>query len=238
MGRTLQEWEDRVRDRLGDLGVIQHIPTERIPFSIDSALAILAVDKPREVKQTFAGDGSTYDFTLTDADWIQGDGGDPWSRITAVEFPIGNREPTYIELRRVTVLKGTLTFRFLIDTPASGQSADVWYSTKWPFPTDTATVDKVPDTWFEGVCSRAAAEAASSQAGEYARKQRNSVAGDFFDLDYEALRTAARDLRAHYDKIVLGKPMDSDGGDSGSVIGYAISDVNVFPNALFHVRRA
>lgn len=236
MGHTRQDWEDRIRARLGDHGVLQTIDTSRIALGLEEGLAILASDRPREITQTFNGDGDTYDFNLTGT----GDDAfiDRWSQIVYVEYPAGQRIPVYLEARRYMVLPASDTVRLLVDTPTTGTgNVKITYTARYPYPTDTATDDDVPGAWFEAVAALCASRAARDQAVAFARKQSAHVAGQQYERDPAPLFTAAKALKATYDQLVLGVG-DGTGGGTSSEIGYAVSDVDVFPNALFHRRIA
>ena len=86
---------------------IQLVPATSIPIALEAALAEYATDFPREQAETFAGDGALYEFDLNTAgtpdaidDWI-----DRWSWLIRVEYPTGEREPAYPELRRFMVFR-------------------------------------------------------------------------------------------------------------------------------------
>jgi hypothetical protein len=227
---TRTQWETRIRAHLGDLGVIQRVPAERIPLALEVAIAQLSSDEPREVTVTLTGDGSTFDKTLPD--WQ-----DRWSRVVRVEYPVGNRTPTYLESRRWAVLPGTSTFRLLTDTPGAAETCQITYTVRWPTPTDQASADLIPTPWFEAVAALAASEATRAQAVEYARRQNSSVAGDLQTLASEPLFEAASQLRRLYDQVVLGKPAAGAGGTPApSDLGYAVEDQETFATALFHRR--
>jgi hypothetical protein len=231
MGHTRQQWEQQIRAHLGDHGVIQQIPHTRLPTAMAQGFAIVSGDRPYEVSQTFAGDGSTYDFTLTS--WE-----DRWSRIIRVEYPTGNREPSIIEGRRYEVLRGTATFRMLADTPATGESVKVTYAARWPLPDDTAGTDKIPTPWFEAAAGLIASVLIKSVAVEWARQSSSHVAGTFTERDPGPLFSAAKELRGLYNEVVLGIPegTSDDGEERRSEIAYRVADQDVFPRALFRRR--
>jgi len=231
MGHTRQQWEDRIRARLGDLGVVQVVPATRIPFALETAFAVVSGDRPYEIVATLTGNGVLYDLTLTS--WE-----DRWSRVIRVEYPAGEKEPVYLESRDYLVLPGTTTFRLRSAVPATGETAKVTYAARWPVPTDTASVDKIPTPWFEAVAALAASDLLRTTAVEWARQSSAQVAGFTVDRDPAPLFTAAKALRGLYDEIVLGIPEDAAGtaAEARSEIAYVIDDQDVFPNTLFRGR--
>ena len=231
MGHTQQQWEDRVRAWLGDLGVYQLIDPTQIPFAVQAAFTEFSTDHPREFIDTLTGDGSAYDFTLNDAGdaqdaWIPG-----WSRLVEVEYPAGERNREIPELRRFEVLRGTSTFRMILDTPSATQTAKITYTTLWPAPSDTAADDEVAGVYFDAVAALAASKVAMAKAVEMARRKSSSVAGELFRAEPESLFGAAKQLAGEYRNVVLGQGPD---GGTADDLGYAVERVDVLPEALFH----
>ncbi len=232
MGHTQAQWIDRIRAWLGDLGVYQLIDSASIPGHLEAALAEYANDNPRQISELFSGDGTVFDFTLTGAGeeaWI-----DKWSKITEVEYPTGNRDRTLLELRDTEVLKGTATVRLINTTPATGtDNLEITYTAIWPHPTGTDTDDEINAIHFPAVAALAAGHVARGKAGELARRQSSSVAGELFQHDATPLFTAASDLRKYYRAVVLGQEPDQGPGDA-SEPALSVERIDVFPGALFH----
>lgn len=230
MGRTLRQWEDDVRARAGDLGVLQVIEDTLIPAAIAAALARFSRDDPLVATQTFAGDGTTFTFDLT-ADTAAGYA-IGWSSVSRVEWPAGQRIPTYVDLHDWRVdSAGQLTL--LRDTPTSGQNVVVEHSRRYPQPGDSAATDLVPDPLFEPVVGLACARLLRARAARMAQDSSVSVHGAFFNLDPAPLFDAARLLEEEYRTTVLG-PAAGAVGDEGGPIGYAVSDFDVSAGYLFH----
>lgn len=232
MGYTRQQYEDRIRSNLGDLGVLQRVSAEQIPLAFEQALLEYSNDHPAEIVQTFAGDGTTYDFDLT-ADAAAGYD-TAWSRVVEVESPTGQRQPAIVDPRYYLVLSdGTL--RFLEDTPGAGTSVAVTHTAPYPHPDDDPATDTIPARHRSGLAALAASHLARNKALEFARRQSNSVAGELIQLDPGPLFEAARALKAVYDEAVHGSAAGDD--DSPSELAFAVSDIQpVFPRSIFHQR--
>ena len=237
MGLSAEQYEDRIRAKLGDLGVLQLIGAEPLPIHLESALRQFSIDRPRVSEQTFDGDGAAYDFDLTadaDADaWVPG-----WSRVIEVEYPAGEREQAAYILDEADwdlVRAGTTgdgVVRLESITPDTGtDNVAIRYTTMWPHPTADAATDEIPDAYGDAVAALAASKAIRAKAIEAARKQSATVRGERFDLDPEALFKAAAEAAKEYSDIVLGRP---DGPSAPPQIAYATTELDVFPDAIFH----
>lgn len=236
MGRTLAQYDDRIRNRLGDLGVAQHFRGEATTLALEAALGTFSNDHPREITQTIAGDSATYNLDLDDGaaagqEFISG-----WSRITAVEYPAGERQPEYLE-ETYDWLEvhdaGTNYLRLINTTPATGENVKVTYTAPWPYPTDTATDDPLPTVYADAVAALAASQMAYAKGTKLAAQQSTSVVGQINANNPEALFTAAAGLRKAYETTVLGRPASA---GAAPQIGYAVTEVDVFPDAIFHGR--
>ena len=228
MGRTVDVWVDRARAHLGDLGPVQRISLADLTLGLQAALAELGRDRPREVAETFAGDGSTFDFDL-DADDYHIDG----SSVLEVEYPTGEREPKILDDQSWMMLRNSATLRLLDDTPATGESVKVSYTTLYPFPDETAATDLVPARWFDAVSALAAAEAARALASQMARRRSSQVAGELIRTDgVDDLFRLVSELRNVYRKVVLGQESGADG--SSYTAALSVSDVDVSYDSIFH----
>jgi len=231
MGKTIGLWRDRARAYLGDLGHQQRIVLSDLELGLQAAFAELSRDRPREVAETFPGNGTAFDFSLT-ANFIP-----EFSRVLEVEYPTGERRPTLLDSQAYMVLRGSGTLRLLDATPATGSNVKVTYTTVWPLPTDLDTVDLTPAPWFDAVAALAAAEAARHKAAELARRQTKQVAGvEIRDPATDDMFRLAAELRNVYRRVVLG----SDTG-TGAAASYqpalALSDTDISLTSLFHSGR-
>ena len=235
MPQLRQQYEDRIRSRLGDLGVLQRLGDAPIELALEAAVDQYGNDNPRKREETFAGNGTLFDFGINTAGATIDDFIRDWSRIVTVEFPTGTRIPDYIETRRTVVLfpADVATFRMLVDTPATGQSVALTYTVRWPYPTDTVADDKIIDVHFAPVAALAASKMAGNKAAEFARQQSSQLDGDLFRHETEPLWRAKSILEAEYREIVLGVPPPDVEG-TGSEPALITERVDVFPTAIFH----
>lgn len=224
-----QQYEDRIRDRLGDLGILQHIADVQIPLALESAIGTFTKDRPRIASQSFSGDGviQTFDLT-TDGDWQNA-----WSRIESIEHPTGDIPKTFLDSHGWEESDGELR---ITDAPATGSdNVVVRFLALWAFPDDNpgAEPNPIPEVYAHAVADLAAGKVARGKANEFARQKSTSVAGDLFQRDAEALFTAAADFTKAYEATVLGRPA---GEDSSPQVALDVMDVDVFPASLFHRR--
>jgi hypothetical protein len=202
MGKALGDWEDRVRDILGqvDQGVIK---TTLIDSAITKALDTFSNDRPLELQADLAGDGTHYLFTLPTG-WVVG-----FSSALSVEYPQGQRPPLYLDMQEVHPYPDSdsaTQLMFDVTTFATGQTARVTFTAPWPMPTQNApTDDKVPSTDFDAVCHLAASYTAGWKAAEASANTRSSFpAADLSGLGEEADRWRAFSswARKQYDQHI------------------------------------
>ncbi len=230
MGHTRSQYEDRIRARLGDLGLLQHIEETQIPLGLEDAILVFQKDRPRKATDsTFDGDGTiqTFDLTLV-ADWVPG-----WSRITTVEHPTGVIPRTVVDSHDYEVDEEEDDLIFHVAPVAGTNNIKITFTAAWPFPDDTAATDLIPDVYFQAVTAKAAGTILRAKAHEFARQESTSVAGDLFRRDAGPLYQGANELDKVYTDTVLGRPA---GEDTKSQVAIAVSDVDVFPASLFHRR--
>jgi hypothetical protein len=227
-----QQYEDAIRAHLGDLGVLQHIDDTRIPLALRRALATFSKDKPRVTTAALDGTGTARTFDLTaEADWQTG-----WSRVETVEHPTGQIPKDYLDSHtwEVDDETGTITFN---EAPAAGTgNLRVRYTTTWPMPDDDPSDDTAPlhDVFAEAIAELAASIIIRGVANEYARQQSTSVQGNLYVRNPTDLYAAAGSLKKAYEETVLGRPA---GAGTASAVAIAVTDVDVFPDSLFHTRQ-
>ncbi len=232
MGHTKGQWDDRMRGWLGDLGVYELIDGTAMPGHLEAAIAEYSNDFPRRISELFTGDGVAFDFDLTGT--AKDAFVDRWSSVIEVEYPVGDRNRTLLELRDIEVLEGTDTVRLIRTTPAAAtDNLKITYTVVWGHPTDTPGDDLISDLHFPAVAALAASHTARGKASEMARRSSSSVAGELFTHDPTPLFTAAKELRDYYRAVVLGQEPDENGG-GGSEPALLVERIDVFPGALFH----
>ncbi len=224
-----QQYEDRMRDRLGDLGILQHIAETSIPLALERAIATFTKDRPRIAIASFSGDGTNQTFDLAaEPDWQNA-----WSRIESIEHPTGDIPKTFLDSHGWEESDGELR---ITSAPATGtDNVVVRFLALWAFPDDdpSAEPNPIPEVYAHAIADLGAAGMARSKGAEYARQVSTSVAGDLFQRDPEPLFSAAADLTKSYEATVLGRPA---GDDASPQVVLDQSDVDVFPASLFHRR--
>jgi hypothetical protein len=226
-----QQYEDRIRDRLGDLGILQHLEETAIPLALEAAIATFSKDRPAALTGTLSGDGTTQAFDLTTfTGWQPG-----WSRITSIEHPTGNIPRTTLDSQDYHVEDDENTLE-LEEPPADGtDNIKVRFTGIWAFPDDDPTDDDpaIPEVYAHAIADLAASRTIRGKAVEFARQQSTSVAGDLFQRDAGPLFQAADALKTNYEQTVLGRPADE---NTASPVAMAVADVDVFPASVFHRR--
>ena len=229
MGHSRQQYEDRIRARIGDLGLIQHIAETQIPLGLEDALLRFSKDKPRVVSQLFSGDGANQLFDLTlDSAWELS-----WSRIIEVEHPTGSIPRVIVDSHGYEVDEETNLLTMILAPVTGVDNLKIKFTSTYPFPDDTKTTDLIADVYFNAIAAKAASTILRAKAAEYARRQSTSVAGDLFRYEPADLFEGANALSKVYTDTVLGRP---EGEGVKGQVAMAVSDVDVFPASLFHRR--
>lgn len=234
MGASRQQYEDRIRSRLGDFGVLQLISEEQLPLALEEAIMTFSNDRPRRAAQTFAGNGAAFAFNLA-ADVAAPPFVGSWSRIVELEYPAGGRQRSTLSLADARLEDNGTTLTLVAVTPATGQNLVVRYTTMWPYPTDTPADDAIPTPYFNAVASLAGSKLARWKGVEHARQASVKVATQIVQRDPAQLFSAADGLAKSYTDIVLGRA-DGAGGDAGvpNAPALAVTTINHSPDTLFH----
>ncbi len=174
-GHTLNEWSDRVREllgnpsdgRIGDAALQEHVR---------GAIRRFSADRPAITYVDFAGNGASYDILVSSlTGWVNG-----FSTVGAIEYPQGQRIPVYLDPQSWVMYPDTslpTAVRLLTWTPASGQTARVYYTLPWAIPDTTPATDVIPDTSYDPVARLAGYFGALQLAGRASGTQRDSFAG-------------------------------------------------------------
>lgn len=116
--------------------------------------------RPRVRVADYDGDGSTYDFDLP-SDWVEG-----FSAIKAVEFPAGEKDPTYLKPDWWLLYRGTAgKVLRLLTTPSSGESVRITYIIPH---TLSGTANTTYENDFDAICALAAAYLCESLKAKFA----------------------------------------------------------------------
>lgn len=212
MGQTATTWRTRVRTLLGEPGATE-IADGNIDDHVKAAVRQFSKDRPRIVSSDYAGDGLTYDLARPVA-WV-----DDFSYVAAVEYPIGYRPSSVLDLAEVSLQPNDSApthIRLNSTTPGTGYTARVFIAVPWPVPTAVAGDDKIPDTDFEAVAKLAASFGARQLSARTAGTK-SSTLGEADLVDHESesdrWRSIARDYQRAYNEHVG----DSNGETGASV---------------------
>ncbi len=209
MGAKLSEYEVRSRIMLGRPNASQ-LSASDLQEHVEEAVRRYSKDRPRISFRDYVGDGVAFDLSLSlITDWVNG-----FSYPFAIEYPQGERPPSYLDMGEVVpypISSAPTVLRLMNTTPASGKTARVYYALPWPIPDETAATDLIPATDFEIVCHYAAYLGANQLAGRAVpHKDANLPSAAVFDLSGEGpnWREIARDNLNAY-RAAVG------GGDDG-----------------------
>jgi len=162
MAKYLGDYIAAVRSRLQEVESSEEISTVDIADSIELAARHHSNYKPLEKVADIAGSGE-YDLTLPDS-WEKG-----FSVILEVEYPQGNRDPTYIEAKDMFLyqgISGNPVLRLCNATPASGEIVRLTFTHTHSVTASSATIED-PDFW--AAANLAASMSARVLAARYAR---------------------------------------------------------------------
>lgn len=201
---TLAEYEVRSRIMLGRPATTT-ISSGDLEEHVEEAVRRYSKDRPRTAFRDYAGDGSAFDLSLTPiTEWVHG-----FSFPQAIEYPQGERPPVFLDMGEALLYpldSAPTSIRLTSTTPATGETARVYFSVPWPIPTNDPAVDKIPATDFETVCHYAAYLGAEQLAGRAVPKKDPSFpAAQVFDLAAEGpnWREIARDHLKAY-RVAVG----------------------------------
>lgn len=164
MGQTLATWEARVQELLGHPST-ELLPTADIDKHIYAAVRRFSADRSQVTHVDLVGNGVAFEVDLP-TDWVVG-----FSQVEGVEYPQGERPAQWIDLAEVVLYppnSAPTDIRLNDTTPATGETARIFYSLPWPLPTSTAAVDKISATDYEPVAKLAASYSAEQLAGRAA----------------------------------------------------------------------
>jgi hypothetical protein len=142
-----------------------------IQDALREALTTYDADVPRQIIEDLSGDGTKYDFTLTN--WV-----DRFSSISNVEYPTGERPARYLEDDDFIIYRTATTTGLRLQelTPGTGQTVRVTYTARHTIDgLDGATTTTVL-AWHENaVVSLAASRCLLRFATRYLHEQGGSM---------------------------------------------------------------
>lgn len=167
---TILTFETLVGDRVRDSGA--KITTAQLDRAIVEAVKRHNRLRPIEAIQDYAGDGTTFDFSVPTG-WV-----DSFSLVRAIEYPAGRRPPVLLEAEDWQLYRSattTVKIRLTSSTPAVGETVRV----SWTKP---HTVDQsqstIPAQDEEAVANLAAAVALRQLAAYYANTVDATIQAD------------------------------------------------------------
>jgi len=159
----------RIRDGLQSEELVDD---GQITDFLDSALRTYSNDAPLLKTIDYAGDGSTYEFSLPEDYHVT------FSRIVSVEYPKGERIPVYLDSRRdyILYLDGTVwKLRLLQLTPQTGKTLRVCYTALHEL---TERKSSIPDSHFDAICDLAVGIGAETLAMLFAKSIESTLPAD------------------------------------------------------------
>ena len=198
MAKTQADYITRTKVILqDDAGVLDSDDTELKALLSDAVNLIYEKDRPRLKVHELTGDGANYDFDLP-ADFIAG-----YSMILKVEYPAGSQSPVYMAQEDYAVYdNGTAKkFRFLVDTPGSGEKALLIYTCPHNLNESENTVYEGD---FDAVCHLTAGIALLVMGNKYSQTKESTIGADV--VEYRAksdiCRALAKEQFNLYDKAI------------------------------------
>ncbi len=193
---------ERMRSRLQDVAGLLDAATEGDLYqAVRDGLEQYDDDAPRVLVADIAGDGVTYDFALP-AGYVDG-----FSRITAVEYPAGQRQPVYLEPTDWHIYRTPTTTKLRLrwHTPTSGETVRVSYTARHTVEDlDGATTTTVPAWHRQAFLALCTARAFSRLAARFVHEQEATLAIDSVERSskVDQARKLAEALLREYRELV------------------------------------
>jgi len=173
----------------------------RLAF-LDEAVKVYSEDNPREVSESFAGNGA-YDYALP-TDWVE-----EFSTILAVEYPGGYQVPNYLDLSDVVLYDDgdgdARMLRFLYHTPSATETFIITHTAPHTL-NDTTNTIPVPDQ--DAVVNLAAAYCCNALAMKLAQSAKgrdpNLETTVYLWRSVNRYREMARAFEGNYNRKVGG----------------------------------
>lgn len=206
---TLSTFNASVATRVPDVDDI--MPSAKRDEAVAAAVALWSKHRPQVLLTDIAGDGSTYDLTLPAAYDIH------TSYVQQVEYPAGNRRPTYVDADNWSVYRSdssTAKLRLYASTPGSTETVRITYTTVHVVDGSGSTIDANDE---DAVSDLAASYLCEWVSTHYSQSSDGSLVVDSRDYKSQAAEYAMRAKR--YRQLALdhlGIDAGGSGRDSGS----------------------
>jgi hypothetical protein len=219
----LVDFESAVASRIQDTANTL-ATADRDTFILQAVKQRYSKDRPRELVTDVAGNGTS----LLSLPAGPGNPSEPFedgfSQIRALEFPIGDIPPVYIDDEDWQLYRTPTGLKILLGsiTPGNSDLVRVTWTCRHTAPTSQAD-STIPDADFEAVCDYAGSLCCAAMAAKYAQTRDPSISADAVNYrsksqEYLGL---AKELRRRYDEQV--GITDSASGDSGSNVTAALA---------------
>ena len=195
----------------------QEFGVEEADFAdlVNAALTRYSKDRPLVSFADFKGDSATFDFPLP-RDWD-----DSLSFIRAVEYPQGERKPSYLRWSSwIIYAKGTpaAKFRLMYLAPQMGHTLRLFYTLKHTADDERTSV---PENDLTAVAWLAAAEGCHLLARRFAQSSTPTLAADSVDYQSKAgeYTRLGRELERKYQNH-LGRKEGEVAGPAGASLDW------------------
>lgn len=175
------EFIDAIKTKLQDQA--EELKRGEIETTTVSALPQFSNDRPREQIFDITGDDG-FDYDLP-SDWIPG-----YSLIKSVEYPAGERIPTYLEDEDWIIYEtaSSRKLRLVNHTPGASETVRIRYTTIYL----RSTVDNIPAHEQDAFANLAASLCCGLLAGRYAQLGDSTIDADAVDYQSKTSDWAQR----------------------------------------------
>jgi len=201
--------------------------------AITQAVKRYSKDRPRELVTDLVGAGSAYLTLPTGPSNPPEQFEDGFSIVRAIEFPVGNLPPTYLDgedwllYRTPTGLKIALTTL----VPQAADTLRVTWTLRHNPGTSgqEAVATTVPDADFEAVCDLAASFCCDKLSAVYARTNDSTITADAVNYRTKAQEYAsiAKQFKKRYDDHIGIEDSGTGAGGSPTAGAISIGDMNL-----------
>lgn len=201
LASTPSDVRTKVRNILIDYDATSpYFDDQVVDQAVTSALNEYTIDRPRYVTELYDADGSTYEFPLPRR-WAK-----DISRITQIEYPMGNQQPTYLYPDDYVVRKSSVgsgsneSLHFVLLVPSAGSGIfGVTYTTRHELSTVLNTIPNNDYAPFLYLCASYVAMSGASKASQTSQGGINADAVNYQSYE-QKWRDVAAGLRSVYEE--------------------------------------